>query len=630
MSTDAAGAVDAPPTAEAEPTDPGGSPDRGGDRLSAWLGPLTGPRVLQAGALLIVLQLVLRGWVAWGGYFWMDDLIAEGRATRIPLLSSEFLLHNHDGHFMPAGFLVAGLVTKLAPLQWWPIVIGLVLMQAIAAFAVLRLLRLLLGDRPLILFPLALYLFSPLTLPAYSWWMAALNALPLQAGMAWVVGDAVLLLRTGRWRYAVSGSVVFAVTLSFFEKSVVVPVVAFAVAVLLRRLAGDSAPIVSALRMGRWLWIGLATVTGVWGLVYSHVVGSPAIGPDGAGSVPQAVALVRNGIFRGLFPALVGGPLTWAEGGLWADPPTTVTLFALAVVVLAVVWTSRTRRGVGVVWWMVAGYVAASAAAMVAGRLTVMTADVLSLSLRYFTDSIVVVIIAIAIIALSPVRDDLPQQSVFTPSGRRIVATGAAVAFLVACGWSTVVYGRGWEEASTRDYLTTAEASLAETADVPMLDQTVPENVMWLLASPYNLASWVFAPLENRPEFSRTTPRLRMLDDEGHLVDGRVEPLRSIKPGPFEGCGYAVSATRAATVDLDGPVVPWEWTVQLNYLSGGDGTLEIALDGKSVRAPIEKGPHSVYVRVVGGGEKLTLRMRTSGVILCLDSGRVGLVQPETN
>jgi len=38
---------------------------------------------------------------------------------------------------------------------------------------------------------------------------AALNSLPMLAALAWVCADAVLLVRTGRRRYAVTGVLVY-------------------------------------------------------------------------------------------------------------------------------------------------------------------------------------------------------------------------------------------------------------------------------------------------------------------------------------------------------------------------------------------------------------------------------------
>jgi hypothetical protein len=592
-------------------------------QASGWW---TARRVLLVAAALVVVQLVVRGWVAAGGYFLHDDLIASARATQLPLLSRAFLLYDHDGHFMPAAFLLSGLLTKMAPLQWWPFVVGLVLMQAMASIAVWRLLRLLLGDRPIVLLPFGLYLFSPLTLTAFAWWIAGVNALPFQAGLAWVAGNAVLLLRTGRIRYAVTGTLVFAATIVFFEKAVILPVVVLAVAVLLRRQAGDTTPITSALRAGRWLWAGLLVVLAAWVLTYVQVVGSPVIGPGGAGTVPQAIDLIRNGVLRGVVPALVGGPLNWVEIGHWADPPTAMVVLGCVVLLAAVVWSSRRRQGAGVIWWLVAGYVAVNAAAMVAGRLTIMTADVLSLNLRYFADTTLVVVIAIAFIARAPERTDYPQREVLTVGGRRLVVAGVAAAFLVASAWSTVTYQGVWSGSSSRAYLTTAQESL-ESSDVPVLDQAVPTGVIWVLAHPYNLISNVFSPLGDQVPISTSTSRLQLLDGDGHLVDAELERLRLIEPGPMENCGHGVSSGRTTRVPLDGPLVALPWTVQLNYLAGGNGFIDVSLDGDWVRAPVERGAHTVYITLIGGGENLRVKSPTDGLAVCVDSGGAGFIQP---
>jgi hypothetical protein len=587
---------------------------------------IAGRRVVQIAAALIGLQLLVRGWVAASGFFWQDDLIVTGMAGVLGPLSPDFLLYDHDGHFMPAGFLLTGALTWLAPLEWWPMVVSLVVLQALASLAVWRLLRILLGDRPMLLAPLMLYLFSPLSLSAFAWWIAGVNSVPLQAGMAWVVGDAILLARTGRTRYAVTGTIAFAVTLSFFEKSLVIPLVAFAVLVLLLRHAGAGAPMLGALKQARRLWAGMAVVAAGWAAAYFSVVGSPAVDDEYAGSVPQAVDLIGGGWLKGLLPGLFGGPLTWADPGLWATPSSALVVFSCVAVAGAIVWTARHRRHCGVVWWLLAAYLVINAAAMIMGRLNEATPDLLSLSLRYYADTPLVVAIAMALVLIAPVRTDLRRRPVLTPQGRRVVAIGAAAAFLVASLWSTVTFTRAWEKSPTADYLATARASLADTGGVPLLDQGVPNTVLWALVHPYNLASHVFAPLDEGNQFGRTTSELRQLDEAGRLVDARMETMRSIQPGPLDGCGHGVSALRTTVVPLDGPLVALDWTIQLNYLAGGDGVLEVAMDGESLRVPVVEGPNTVFLRMVGGGDQLRLRGATPGVAICVDSGFVGFVE----
>ena len=140
---------------------------------------------------------------------------------------------------MPGAFLVAGAIIRLAPLNWTGPAISLVVLQLLASLALLRALYVILGWRPVLLIPLTFALFTPLAVPGFAWWAAALNSLPMLAALAWVCADAILLVRTGNQRYAVTGVLVYFGGLLFFEKAAVIPFVAFAVAALLCHVHGD-------------------------------------------------------------------------------------------------------------------------------------------------------------------------------------------------------------------------------------------------------------------------------------------------------------------------------------------------------------------------------------------------------
>ena len=188
--------------------------------------------VARTATALIAVQLVVRAVLAFRGYFYWDDLILTGRAGTQGLLSPAYLFDDHDGHVMPGAFLVAGGITRLAPLNWIGPAISLVVLQLLASLALLRSLHVILGWRPVLLLPLTFALFTPLSVPAFAWWAAALNSLPMLAALAWVTGDAVLLVRTGNHRYAVTGLLVYFGGLLFFEKAAVIPFVAFTIAAL--------------------------------------------------------------------------------------------------------------------------------------------------------------------------------------------------------------------------------------------------------------------------------------------------------------------------------------------------------------------------------------------------------------
>ena len=177
------------------------------------------PWVCWAAVGLIAAQLAVRAVVAFGGYFYWDDLILIGRAGTHPLLSPAYLFDDHDGHVMPGAYLVAGALAKLWPLQWAAPAISLVVLQLLSSCALLRVLWVILGWRPVLLVPLTFALWTPLGLPAFAWWAAALNSLPLCAALSWVCADAILLARTGSRRYAYTATLAYLGGLVFFEKS---------------------------------------------------------------------------------------------------------------------------------------------------------------------------------------------------------------------------------------------------------------------------------------------------------------------------------------------------------------------------------------------------------------------------
>ncbi|WP_067677516.1 hypothetical protein [Nocardia miyunensis] len=672
---------------------------------------VTGPLAVAVG--LVVVQLAVRGWVAGGGFFYWDDLILAGRAGRFPLFSANLLLYDHDGHFMPAAFAVAWVITRLGPYVWAGPVISMLVLQLIASASVLRMLLVLTspeygasgdvesgrlreaaesavprGDREsdvlespgrsgdatgyarargdrvgdvlesagrlgnvagsagrrgaqvgdvrespgrsrgiwlrgargarwAILIPLAFYLFCPLTLPAFAWWSAALNALPLQIALAWVVGDAVLLIRTGRVRYAVAGCVVLVGALLFFEKSVIVPFVAFVVAVLVRYVDGRADAIRTVARRGARLWIGSAVVLMCWGAIYLTVVHVSAVRSDWAG----VRALLHHAISRGIVPALVGGPWDWERwlpSTPWAVPPAWTVVLAWLVIGAVVVFSIRTRRRVWPVWAAVVVYVLAAQLPVALIRGGPNTTDELTQSLRYLADLAVPLTVAGALLLRAgPRRAD--RRGLRPP-----IAIALVTAFVVSSLWSTVTFSRSWSASPTRVYLTTVKSELA-AGGPPLLEQEVPWKVLNPLAYPLNRISVALSPLAPPTMFAHATPHLRMITDDGRIVDAAVWWNRGIRRGPVRGCGYSVSGTQPVPIPLDGPMIDNAWTAQLNYLASRDGQITVALEhGETVVAPVRAGLNTVYVRVIGGGNLMRIGTATPGLHLCLGAGPVGV------
>ncbi|MBV8928432.1 MAG: hypothetical protein JO152_04835, partial [Mycobacteriaceae bacterium] len=305
--------------------------------------------VARTAVALIGLQLLVRAALAFGGYFYWDDLILTGRAGTQPLLSASFLFDDHDGHVMPGAFLVAGVITKLAPLNWVGPAISLIVLQLLASLALLRVLHIVLGWRPVILIPLTFALFTPLGVPGFAWWAAALNSLPLLAAMAWVCGDAILLVRTGRHRYALSALLVYLGGLLFFEKSAVIPFVAFAVTALQSHVGGDRAALRTVWGRGARLWTPSLALTAAWVVLYLLVVDQRRWSTD----LPMTWDLLRRSVTHGIVPGLIGGPWSWqrwAPASPWATPPMSAMLVGWLVLAALVVVSVLRKQHICMAW----------------------------------------------------------------------------------------------------------------------------------------------------------------------------------------------------------------------------------------------------------------------------------------
>ncbi|MBB3038706.1 hypothetical protein [Hoyosella altamirensis] len=590
-------------------------------------------RVLVAGALaLIVAGLVLRGWVLSRGSFYWDDFILIGRAAEFPLFSADLLFHDHDGHFMPLTFAAAWLLTAVAPLEWWAAAASLLILQLLASLAVLRLLVVLLGWRPVLYVPLTFFLLSPLTLPAFAWWAAGLNALPLQAALAWVTADTVRLIETRRRRYAVSALVVFLIALLFFEKAAVVPFAAFAVALLWvwvaqkPREAGASRANLFAFvaRGGRELWIGSAVVLLWWIPVYSMAV-SRDVGFDG---LESAGTILNRTFTDSLIPTLFGGPWTWERwlpSTPWAAAPQWATVVGWAALAAIVGGSIVLKRHVIPVFAFVFAYILLATIPVLILRAGPDTAPELVQSLRYLAETSVIIAAAIALVLIAPRRKGLDVR--WHP-GRKAAAVAVA-AFTFSSVWSTVTFSQVWSENPSREYLANLRGATATDAPVQLLDQEVPWNLLSPVTFPQNMASRVLAPLDDRVQFGPVVSELRMVDDRGRLVAAEVWWNRAIPQGPDPECGYRISPAAPVAVPLGGGMFEHGWTAQLNYFSNAPGELTVAFDSiagerSAVSVPIEEGLNTAYVRLVGGAESLLFTTPTPGIEICLGSGPVGV------
>jgi hypothetical protein len=584
--------------------------------------------VARTAAALIAVQLVVRAVLAFRGYFYWDDLILTGRAGTQNLLSPGYLFDDHDGHIMPGAFLVAGGITRLAPLNWIGPAISLVVLQALASLALLRCLHVILGWRPVLLLPLIFGLFTPLAVPGFAWWAAALNSLPMLAALAWVCADAILLVRTGNQRYAITAVLVYFGGLLFFEKSVVIPFVAVTITALYSCVTGEGSALRTVWRRGIRLWVPSLVVTVAWIVVYLVVVDQKRWSFD----VTMTWDLLSRSVTHGIVPGLVGGPWDWqrwAPASPWATPPGVVMVLGwLALATVVAVSVIRKQR-IGMVWLTAAGYAVACQIPIYLMRSSRFTALELAQTLRYLPDLVVVLALLAAVGLCAPNR--ARSHWLDASRVRTVVTACLTLVFVASSLYSTVTFLTIWRDNPAQPYLQNARAGLASAhaaSVAPMLDQEVDPLVLQRVAWPENLASHMFALLPDRPEFASTTSRLRMLDMTGRLVDAKVTWVRTIVQGPSPQCGYFVQPDFPVRMPLDGPLLPADWTAEINYLANSDGSLTLSLaEGTETKVPVHPGLNRVYVRLPGAGDAINVRANTAALAVCIASGPVGFVAP---
>jgi hypothetical protein len=583
--------------------------------------------VARTAAVLIAVQLLIRAVLAFRGYFYWDDLILTGRASTQGLLSPHYLFDDHDGHVMPGAFLVAGGIPRLVPLNWVGPAISLVVLQLLASLALLRALHVILGWRPVLLLPLTFALFTPLSVPAFAWWAAALNSLPMLAALAWVCADAVLLVRTGNQRYTVTGLLVYFGGLLFFEKAAVIPFVAFTIAALHAHVT-SAGSVRQVWRRGVRLWVSALVVTAAWVAVYLIVVDQKRWSFD----VAMTWDLLSRSVTHGIVPGLVGGPWDWqrwAPASPWATPPVAVMVLGWVALAGVVALSIVRKQRIGPVWLVAVGYAVACQIPIYLMRSSRFTALELAQTLRYLPDLVVVLALLLAVGLCAPNR----ERSQWLDASRRrtAVIVCCAAVFVASSLYSTATFLTSWRDNPAQPYLQNARAGLAAahaSSSAPLLDQEVDPLVLQRVASPENLASHMFALLKDRPEFAGATSDLRMLDVSGHVVDAKVTWVRSIVPGPAPNCGYLVQPDFPVSMPLDGPLLPADWTVEINYLANSDGSLTMSLsEGTETKVPVRPGLNRVFVRLPGAGDAIKVRANTAALSVCVASGPVGFVAP---
>lgn len=586
--------------------------------------PLSGPsrvfpgdrRVLGAALVLVVAQLVWRAAILQRGGFFGDDLNMVGRAAAEPF-GLDYLFGVYSAHVMPVGMIANTVVTSLGAYNWTVTAAALLLFQLAASLAVYRMLRVLFGARWAILVPLSLYLFTPLALPAFYWWAAAVQALPLQAAIAMAVASHVTFLRSGRGVDALVTGLWFLFGLGSFHLKAV-----FAIPLLLVMITVLYFPVRERLRSLATAFGAYAVMAGAYSILFflqldrlhGQAIGAPA-------SEVAGRAMAR--MLGVTLPVLAaGGPGPWWYKFYAVPPPLLIGASWLLIAVVVAV-TLVFRRGAWKAWLILCVYPPLLMVPILAGR----SLDrALGEEARYLADVTPVLALCLALATLPllgearPYRSRIPARAAVR-AGCVLLAAGVA-AFSV---YSAQRYVTGTEpgRAEIRSYLASVRTTLASAppgSDV--YPQQTPydqfgfgygdEGLSHLTLSP--LAPPELAALMRNPR-PATAPLV--LDATGRrLVPARLTgPYVAAPGGCFPQRGGLISIPLA---HKGGMVV-----LGLDYRSTARTAAYVHVGEQEVEIVLEQGAGRIHIPFTAPGASVRVEVLSPDTQVCVIGGLFG-------
>lgn len=582
--------------------------------------------VLVAAMVMILAQLCFRAWALYGSWFYLDDyhLLRDAQLHR----GVGDLLAPYNGHLIPGARLVVLLVESSGQLNWALACTVTIAFQAIASAAALWMLATLFGLRWGILGPLAVYLFSAITLPAFMWWTACLTQITLQAGLFIGVAAWVLHLRTSRrrWILVALGGVAFA--LAFDVKGLLVlPVLAF---VALAYFA--SGGLLARLRtVFTTFWLAAVaggTVTVAYVAYYVTHVSQPFQAP----SISLVGRLTANMLGSAFLTGAVGGPWVWsslAPPNAFAHPPATAVHATWVTAAAVVAYSLLRRRRALRAWVLLAGYLVLLVALLVTSR-GLQYGAIIGLEYRYLTDSACVLTLGLAL-AFMPLRGAVessePRSDLLSLRIRGPVVAAATTIVVASSLVSSMVYVHIWHTRNASDaYVHRLASELHSYGVADLADQSLPDAIIPGIFAPDNDLRSLALLVSDHAVFPDKTSRLLTVAPDGSLRPALIKLGVRSKRGPVDGCGWRVSA-RGRDIPLQGHAFRWTWWVRIGYLSSGESPVRVTAGDDEVVTRVEAGVRSLYVRVKGSFDSIRIDGLDPGTTMCVDTIEVGQPVP---
>lgn len=629
---------------------------------SRWLPALRRHQVTLACVALIVATLIWKAAFLSHFYFRQDDFNDLDLALKSGL-SWGYLTHLDTGHLFPAVMLICWVLARVA-LYNWPVAATIeLIMIAGASLAAWRLLRTLLGNRPAILIPLALYLLTPLAFPDYDWWIAGIETIPLQIAICMALNSHVRYAWTGRFRHAIAAAAWVLFGMCFFEKSVLIPLLLFAVTAgyLSAGQTLTSAARVTAVRLWRGWLLYLALAAAYAGLFFAVLSSSGT--KTGFPSLHAIWVFASKLVLLTLLPGVLGGPWRWFHGVGQADaysyPPAGLEWLSLVIVLAFIAASVLVRTRASRAWVILAGWViAADMLPVVVGRVVhPQYAAILGMTPRYAADTPVVVAVAVAL-AFWPVRRAEGVVSGTSPSATAQVepATSAGPRDFFTGRWNAVaigtlavvVVGSIWSVqrlqtltasagAADRSYIATARVALAKApAGTVIVSQLVPSTIMTPLFGEDAETSAVLGPLSNRGRQVTWTSRpqgtigdLRVFGDDGRLWPAALAGSTTEQLLGRQGCA---TPTRSRIVlRFAGVSTPYATVLRVGYVaSAAAAGTPVTVTYGSFTGDFIVQPHythNVYFAVRGSAPDVVLQTTAGAGGICFARAVAGTVTP---
>ena len=583
-----------------------------------------GRGVTWAAAGLIVAELAFHAWAVFPSWFFLDDynFLYDGQRQRLDL---SYMLTPYSGHLMPGGRVVTWIVSRAGTLDWGLAATGSLVFQALASVAAWWMLVTLFGHRKTLLFPLALYLTSPLTAPTKLWWIASVSHLPVQIGFFSAVACWVMYLRT-RHTWPLVGTVLAVLLgVTFDVRGILtLPVLAF---VAVAYFGSGSLPrrLLHVLRTYLAAWTAFVVLGGAYTAYYVLEV-PPIANGSLLGGFPSVASTLLG---RGFGAGVLGGPWRWevvAPPTAFADTPTFLVPLCWVVIILVVAYLALRRTRTLRAWALLLAYLVATTLVVASARAAV--GSVTGREYRYLTDAACVVTLCVALAThtlIGAVESSEPRErSALVVAAPRALVVLLCGVILASGIWNSATYAHIWHHQNASDpYMHRLQADARRAGHIELAQTPTPEEVLSRLVTPRNNTHTLASLLDTRVDFPSVSRRLLVVGQGGALRRAHIELGVASKEGPSEGCGWHVTS-KGLDIPLNGRAFQAKWWMRIGYLTSGPSNVTITAGDRERRVQLPGGLGNLFLRMTGTFDSVRIDGLEPGQTMCVDRIEVGL------